>query len=538
LRKTIARNRRTRKRSADGASFFKQQGVKETPNFFSPSPVASFFQPTVQRAPDDKHDLTSTKLSGNTELEKTFDNERIVSKPSKGDHVKLLQEALIDLGFPLPKFGADSDYGGETVTAVKDFQKKAGMSEKDQDGIVGRKTIGLLDMSLRNNNTVSTDPDAVSDDLIVKDPKVKDDSCKDKSKDEPCDTRNKDIDQGAQDAIDLIDKVIKEQLPPKKDDKTDYPTIFSSIFRNNDSRDIGFKVTEVKNNYEAVQKFLGKIKTDKSHVRCATACDSGCRAGSPAYHHVENSKDIISFCPKYSTDPQRTVITLHECHHAAIPGSSDMAYQSTRLIDKLDHAKALLNAASFHVYAEFVLDPAKAFMGPKVKDTDSLKDASQKKQVELVLAFMEQWFKLVTFDMSEVSGAMDDAKAKGKYSNDIAEDMIDRFYVPWFKVTPTSLKPTANDIAKAKAIQERSETMETAFKSPFIISDAPTVSSWERGPGKEIKLNQALLKLNQERMAIALLQEIVHATPGISANLESWYVGLINGLRTNRDLDP
>jgi hypothetical protein len=39
-------------------------------------------------------------------------------------------------------------------------------------------------------------------------------------------------------------------------------------------------------------------------------------------------------------------------------------------------------------------------------------------------------------------------------------------------------------------------------------------------------------------MVIALLEELVHATPNISADLEALYVGAINEMRNLRNLDP
>ena len=45
-----------------------------------------------------------------------------MKKGSKGVAVKALQTALISLGYNLPRFGADGDYGNETETAVKAFQ--------------------------------------------------------------------------------------------------------------------------------------------------------------------------------------------------------------------------------------------------------------------------------------------------------------------------------------------------------------------------------------------------------------------------------
>ena len=45
-----------------------------------------------------------------------------LKKGSKGVAVKALQTALISLGYNLPRYGADGDYGNETETAVKAFQ--------------------------------------------------------------------------------------------------------------------------------------------------------------------------------------------------------------------------------------------------------------------------------------------------------------------------------------------------------------------------------------------------------------------------------
>ena len=45
-----------------------------------------------------------------------------LKKGSKGVAVKVLQTALMSLGYNLPKFGADGSFGDETETAVHAFQ--------------------------------------------------------------------------------------------------------------------------------------------------------------------------------------------------------------------------------------------------------------------------------------------------------------------------------------------------------------------------------------------------------------------------------
>ena len=64
---------------------------------------------------------------------------------SRGEAVRLVQQALLAEGYDLPKFGADGKFGTETAKAVKDFQRRWRMSV---DGIVGDQTLGLLDVHL------------------------------------------------------------------------------------------------------------------------------------------------------------------------------------------------------------------------------------------------------------------------------------------------------------------------------------------------------------------------------------------------------
>lgn len=523
-------------------SFFGKEGRRA--DFFFPGPagrVGAAPGNQIQLKPNDKHDLTSAELSGDPVLEKAFDNETVISTVhnSKGDHATKLQNGLRKLGIDVPDTTKEGVYDRGTDKAVREFQQKAGMSRVEWDGIVGRKTIGLLDRSLRNN-AISTKSDKASDDFVLHDPKkqAEDAACKGKPTETACPTPNTDVNTGADEAVKRIDKVLSEQLPPVKNSKADYPAIFSQLFRNNDTRPITATSDEVKTNFNSIKTFILSLKSDPSHVRCGTDCDGGCRSGTPAYHSKAGGLHIITFCPNFAKDPQRISIVIHECHHAAVDKSRDIAYQHSRLIEKLDHSDALLNAASFHLYAALVEDPGSDFIGPKVKDTNSITDPAKQQRVNQALAFMEQWFSLVTFDMSRVSQAMDEARQKGTYPANSRTDLINDIYSFWFNVIPAPARPRETDVTKAKAIEERTNKMETAFDTPLTITESATASEWERGPGKKIELNQALLGLDMQHMVIALLQEIVHATPDISADIEALYVGLINDMRNDRNLAP
>ena len=73
-------------------------------------------------------------------------DERMPRKGDEGDDVAAIQDMLLDLGYDLGKTGAnkngvDGDFGAKTDAAVRDFQKKNGLSV---DGIVGPKTYAAL----------------------------------------------------------------------------------------------------------------------------------------------------------------------------------------------------------------------------------------------------------------------------------------------------------------------------------------------------------------------------------------------------------
>lgn len=63
-----------------------------------------------------------------------------------------LQRDLLALGYELPQFGDDGDYGGETIDAVTAFQEEHALLA---DGYAGPETLAAVDLALR----VESDPD-------------------------------------------------------------------------------------------------------------------------------------------------------------------------------------------------------------------------------------------------------------------------------------------------------------------------------------------------------------------------------------------
>jgi peptidoglycan hydrolase-like protein with peptidoglycan-binding domain len=76
------------------------------------------------------------------------DNKPALRKGENSEAVAILQQALIDLGYPMPistrRTGRpDGIFGDETEATVATFQQKERLS---RDGVAGRHTLGRLDV--------------------------------------------------------------------------------------------------------------------------------------------------------------------------------------------------------------------------------------------------------------------------------------------------------------------------------------------------------------------------------------------------------
>ncbi len=91
--------------------------------------------------------LSSARFSGNTRLSTVVANNPAMNWGEVGQPVRLVQQALADLGFSLPisfqRFRSpDGIFGDETKAAVSAFQRRHGLTA---DGVVGRNTLTKLD---------------------------------------------------------------------------------------------------------------------------------------------------------------------------------------------------------------------------------------------------------------------------------------------------------------------------------------------------------------------------------------------------------
>jgi peptidoglycan hydrolase-like protein with peptidoglycan-binding domain len=90
--------------------------------------------------------LTSPRFANDPRLQAAAMNNPPMRRGETGDSVGTLQQALYDLGYPLPISFAtgtpDGIYGAETEATVRQFQTDQGIG---RDGVAGHDTLGALD---------------------------------------------------------------------------------------------------------------------------------------------------------------------------------------------------------------------------------------------------------------------------------------------------------------------------------------------------------------------------------------------------------
>ncbi len=89
---------------------------------------------------------SGTNTSSSSVISNSVATITTLSSGMSGSKVKELQEKLIALGCPCVG-GADGDYGQGTANAVRDFQRKNGLTV---DGIAGPKTLSAIDEAMKS----------------------------------------------------------------------------------------------------------------------------------------------------------------------------------------------------------------------------------------------------------------------------------------------------------------------------------------------------------------------------------------------------
>jgi peptidoglycan hydrolase-like protein with peptidoglycan-binding domain len=92
--------------------------------------------------------LNAARFRDNAQLQAAARNAPALQFGAEGEHVQILQRALIELGLAMPVSTShnavlpDGIYGQETVGAVRQFQQREGLGV---DGVAGKQTMTRLD---------------------------------------------------------------------------------------------------------------------------------------------------------------------------------------------------------------------------------------------------------------------------------------------------------------------------------------------------------------------------------------------------------
>ena len=145
-----------------GAQAYAQDGRPVDPEGFV-APVMDRVDSVARQRSSEGPVLRSPRLLGSparAELEQVAAGELRLGRPydptypvpirSQGPAVKEIQRSLIDLGWPLPRFGADGRYGNETYATVLAYKRRHNVPSDTGylDGIAGPKMIAHIDASL------------------------------------------------------------------------------------------------------------------------------------------------------------------------------------------------------------------------------------------------------------------------------------------------------------------------------------------------------------------------------------------------------
>jgi N-acetyl-anhydromuramyl-L-alanine amidase AmpD len=85
-----------------------------------------------------------------------------MKRGDKGTEVRKLQQALIDLGYDLPRWGADGDLGTETIDTLARFLRDHGVSVDDDADVVSDAELALVDRVLAATRDAPMGPQLAS----------------------------------------------------------------------------------------------------------------------------------------------------------------------------------------------------------------------------------------------------------------------------------------------------------------------------------------------------------------------------------------
>ena len=295
--------------------------------------------------------------------------------------------------------------------------------------------------------------------------------------------------------------------------------------------------------------YLETVRAEDQHF-CGTNCDPICQAGAPAYEspgsdateEVPLPAGVLTVCNgllSYGAS-KRGIILVHEGHHGT-PGfdSRDEAYGTSRLITLLDTDRALSNAASFELLVALLADIGTSRVGPEQSDTSEDFDTDQMAKIHEALAWPEQWLRRSDHVLSSVYRRMVELRnGTRSHAPGTLNDFL-HFLATHFGTTRPNGRPTEQDLITIAALYDRSQRMESAMGQGLELHAAANETSfWAPGPGRDLILAAHFFDLTLHQRIAVILQELIHATPDISADREPAYALLFNEIRQKIGIGP
>lgn len=615
-------------------------------------------RPVVQRrdppTTGEGHDLTSPLLHGDPQLEAIKEGQGVLRPGAIGAHVTKVQQALAAVGHP--STDPPARYGVATSTAVRSFQRAAGMGFAEQDGIVGKRTLTILDQA-QGRGPVTPDPDAEANDTTIvakhpgPDPKraffalaSAELDAEERAKvvafagqhatsplwltglasEEGPESGNADLAARRLAAVEAAvapvhtgprEGAAKPELgrgspryrqmravqidveaprdPPScaEGTPTEGPCEPSRRAALDGIRGqagsildtAGAALTGDRTRPEAARAdallddLYGTTDADRATVRgqvagqvasvratvgdgsrflCANSCDPGHGSGHTAVEHGGHMTFYDKFFAEQVTPAAvRAAIVIHEGHHASLKGedadggalSTDTAYNYGRLLGHLRADQALRNASSFHGLVIHTARPAgmplntdQTRITPEHADQMDTLPAAARDGFQRSLGWIETWVGTTDFMLASYYRRGSQAHDRGRWR--IPEDEYPLWFWGDFLRPRFGLQaghgqpPTAPDLQTVAAVNDRITTMKRTLNQALTLRHTPgSPPSWERGPGATITVSDAMVGADDDVRTSMLMDELVRATPDISARWHVEYTALIRFLRTSRD---
>lgn len=361
-------------------------------------------------------------------------NSALLADGATGPSVSRLQQALRAWGFAnlqpprdlLPKSGADGVYGGETTSAVRQFQASAGVAA---DGMLGPVTLGALDTYLgeqggQSDIEISADEHLVGPSATGGKPGK---ACP-KGGFVPCSAMGADdsrlflVTFRIRTARTFVHHAI-QNLPSAGDVKTPQGGAFADLFGTPTSANI----PRVKAQLDRVAGVFDDARLQEVDpsanpvVLCALDCNPTCQIPALAFH--SRSTQTLALCEGFFKEDllPALAVLIHEVTHAALPGETDI-YSDSRLFDVLSTLHYEQNGAqisagenntdsivSYILRANGAAKSESATRGASPEDRlmFGASDSAREQEAKAALAFAHEWIRTARTAASRVRIALD-----------------------------------------------------------------------------------------------------------------------------------